>query len=108
MVGINQVLKMAWSIISKTVDDKTSLQALALINDCNKYKMDLTTNGVIITDAIKFVEANKDKLRPIEEESGNKSIEYDNDTDEGKNQLDERQEEGAGEIDQKLVTNKVF
>ena len=30
-------------------DNKTVLQALALINDCNKYKMDLTTNGVIIT-----------------------------------------------------------
>jgi hypothetical protein len=36
-------------------DNKTVLQALALINDCNRYKMDLTTNGVVITDAIKFV-----------------------------------------------------
>jgi hypothetical protein len=43
-------------------DNKTVLQALALINDCNKYKMDLTTNGVIITDAIKFVQINKEKL----------------------------------------------
>ena len=34
---------------------KSNLRALALINDCNKYKMDLTTNGVVITDAIKFV-----------------------------------------------------
>ena len=38
------------------------LQALALINDCNKYKMDLTTNGVVIADAIKFVQTNKEKL----------------------------------------------
>ena len=44
------------------VDNKTILQALALINDCNKYKMDLTTNGVVITDAIKFVQTNKEKL----------------------------------------------
>jgi len=57
MVGINQVLNMAWSIVNKSVvDDKTRLQALALINDCNKYKMDLTTNGVVITDAIKYVQ----------------------------------------------------
>jgi hypothetical protein len=35
-------------------DNKTTLQALALINNCNKYKMDLTTNGVVITDAIKL------------------------------------------------------
>jgi hypothetical protein len=29
-------------------DDKTRLQALSLINDCYKYIMDLTTNGVVI------------------------------------------------------------
>jgi hypothetical protein len=64
MVGINQVLKIAWSIVnnSSSSEDKTRLQALALINDCNKYKMDLTTNGVVITDAIKFVQTNKEKL----------------------------------------------
>ena len=43
-------------------DNKTVLQALALINDCYKYIMDLTTNGVVITDAIKFVQTNKEKL----------------------------------------------
>ena len=74
MTGINQVLKICWDILNKSrnvnkndndnnggqtvttmIDNKTVLQALALINDCNKYKMDLTTNGVVITDAIKFV-----------------------------------------------------
>jgi hypothetical protein len=54
MTGINQVLKICWDIVNKsrnanndngngqaitTVDNKTVLQALALINDCNKYKM---------------------------------------------------------------------
>ena len=56
MVGINQVLKICWEIVNKSrnvnnengqtvtvTDNKTVLQALALINDCNKYKMDLTT-----------------------------------------------------------------
>jgi hypothetical protein len=63
MVGINQVLNMAWSIVNKSVvDDKTRLQALALINDCNKYKMDLTTNGVVVTDAIKYVQGKMDHL----------------------------------------------
>jgi hypothetical protein len=68
MVGINQVLKICWEIVNKSrnannkdngdtvtvTDNKTVLQALALINDCNKYKMDLTTDGVVITDAIKL------------------------------------------------------
>jgi hypothetical protein len=62
MTGINQVLKICWEIVNKCrsvsnsnsggndtitmTDSKTVLQALGLINDCNKYKMDLTTNGV--------------------------------------------------------------
>ena len=82
MVGRNQVLKICWEIVNKSrnvnndngqtvtmTDNKIILQALALINDCNKYKMDLTTNGVVITDAIKFVQTNKKKLSmPTKEE----------------------------------------
>ena len=75
--GINQVLKICWEIVNKSsnrdndngnghtmtiIENKTVLQALALINDCNKYKMDLTTNGVVIIDAIKFVQTNNEKL----------------------------------------------
>ena len=60
---------MAWSIVNKSVvDDKTRLQALALINDCNKYKMDLTTNGVVITDAIKYVQGKMDHLNNQEKD----------------------------------------
>jgi hypothetical protein len=43
-------------------DNKTRLQALALINDCYKYIIDLTTSGVVITYAVKFVQTNKEKL----------------------------------------------
>ena len=53
------------------VDNKTVLQALALINDCNKYKMDLTTNGVVITDAIKFVQTTKERLTISTKEDDN-------------------------------------
>lgn len=59
MVGLNQVLKKSWEIAnsnSSQVDDKTKLQALSLANECYKYKMDLATNGTIITDAIEFVQ----------------------------------------------------
>jgi hypothetical protein len=74
MTGINQVLRICWDIVNKsrnvnnndnnsnqtvTMADKTLLQALALINDCDKYKMELTTNGIVITDAIKIVQTNK-------------------------------------------------
>jgi uncharacterized membrane protein YukC len=59
---------MCWSIISKTADEKTKLQALALVNECTKHKVDLSTNGVVITDAIKYVNAKMDHLNNQEKE----------------------------------------
>ena len=118
MVGINQVLKICWEIVNKSrnvdnnngqtvtmTDNKTVLQALALINDCNKYKMDLTTNGVVITDAFKFVQTNKEKLTTItnNEGNGNKdSKEPDIDEDA---QVKDKQEE---ETEEEETTNQVF
>ena len=51
-------------------DNKTVLQALALINDCNKYKMDLTTNGVVIADAMKFVSDKQGETNHIQRIQG--------------------------------------
>jgi IS30 family transposase len=75
LTGLNQVLRLSWDIADRTknasndngqtittTDDKTRLQALSLINDCYKYIMDLTTNGVVVTDAIKYVEGKMDHL----------------------------------------------
>jgi hypothetical protein len=62
-----------------TGDDRTRLQALSLINDCYKYIMDLTTNGVVITDAIKFVQINKEKLSMSSKEDDKESKEPDYD-----------------------------
>jgi hypothetical protein len=57
---------MCWGIVSKTEDEKTKLQGLSLINDCNKYKIDLATNGVVITDAIKYVNGKMNHLNATE------------------------------------------
>jgi hypothetical protein len=122
MTGINQVLKIGWEIVHKSrntnndndnsqtvtmTDNKTVLQAFALINDCNKYKMDLTINGVVITDAIKFVQTSKEKLMSTKEEDNNKEPE-EPDYDEDKDQLEEKQEEETGELKQETTTNHVF
>ena len=126
MVGINQVLKICWEIVNKSrnvnndnrngqtvtmTDNKTVLQALALINDCNKYKMDLTTNGVVITDAIKFVQSNKEKLTTAmsaKENNGTEESKEPND-DEDNDQLEEEQDQEGetGKINQ-ATTNQVF
>jgi hypothetical protein len=94
-----------------TGDDRTRLQALSLINDCYKYIMDLTTNGVVITDAIKFVQTNKEKLTTTistQKDNGKESKEPHYDEDENRNQLEEKQEEETGEIDKQETTNEVF
>jgi hypothetical protein len=53
---------MAWSIVTKDIDKKTKLQALLLINDCNKYKMDLATGSAVCNQAIQFVTQKKEQL----------------------------------------------
>jgi predicted transcriptional regulator len=66
MVSIDQILKMCWSIVSKTADEKTRLQALALINDCTRHRVDLSTNGVVITDAIKYVNQKQEQIDTLQ------------------------------------------
>jgi cobalamin biosynthesis protein CobT len=92
-----------------TEKDKIRLQAAALANDCYKYIMDLTTNGVVITDAIKFVQINKEKLTATtmstkEEDNGSKES-NEPDYDEDRDQLEEEQEKETGEQE---TTNRVF
>jgi hypothetical protein len=67
--GFAQVLKMAWNIVlidSGSGNNTTRLQALSLISDCYKYQMDLTTNGIIMNDAIKYVQGKMDHLNTAE------------------------------------------
>src|SRR5215207_695841 len=105
--GLNQVLKIGWNIVNSDSSSATNrLQALALVSDSYKYLMDLTTNGVVITDAIKFVQINKEKLTTTmstKEDKGKESEEPDYDED--KDQLEEKQEEETGE---QATTNQVF
>ena len=118
MAGLKQVLKESWDIADKSknynndngqtttmTDDRTRIQALALANDCYKYIMDLTTNGVVITDAIKFVQTNKEKLTMSTKEDDKESKEPDYYED--KDQLEEKQEEETGELKEE-TTNQVF
>ena len=55
--------------------------------------MDLTTNGVVVTDAIKFVQTNKEKLRMSTKEDNSGKESNEPDYDEDKDQLEEKQEE---------------
>ena len=80
------------------------LQALSLINDCYKYIMDLTTNGFVITDAIKFVQTNKEKSTMSTNEDKNGEEFKEPDYNEDKDQLEEKQEEGTRELNENETT----
>jgi hypothetical protein len=125
LTGMNQVLKLSWQIANNntkqssrdlndnnntvtTGDDRTGLQALSLINDCYKYIMELTTNGVIITDAIKFVQTNKEKLT-MSTKGGEGKESRVPDYNKDKDKLEEDQEEETGEPSERgKTTNQVF
>jgi hypothetical protein len=106
MNGINQVLKQAWQVSqSSEVKKEERLAALSLANNCYKFILELTTNGVVITDAIKFVQTNKEKLTMSSKEEDDGKEPKEPDYDEDKEQLEEKQEEEAGEQE---TTNQVF
>jgi hypothetical protein len=66
--------------------------------------MDLTTNGVVITDAIKFVQTNKEKLISAKKDD----IETEEpDFNEDKDPLEEEQEGETGQTKQ-VTRNQVF
>jgi hypothetical protein len=67
--------------------------------------MDLTTNSVVITDAIKFVQTSKEKLMSKKEDDKESE---EPDYGEDKDQLEEKQEEEIGELDKQETTNRVF
>jgi hypothetical protein len=69
--------------------------------------MDLTTNGVIIMDAIKLVQTNKEKLTKSTQENNSSKESKEPDYDEDRDQIEEKQEEETGEINQE-TTNQVF
>jgi hypothetical protein len=92
-------------IAEKPTDDKTRLQAFAQLNEGYKFKMDLTTNGVVITDATKFVQTCKEKLMSKKEDDKESE---EPDYGEDKDQLEEKQEGETGELDKQETTNRVF
>jgi hypothetical protein len=52
----------SWYIANTTADERVRLQALALIDQCNTHKMEMVTNGAIVSDALKYVNGKAEKL----------------------------------------------
>jgi hypothetical protein len=105
MTGLNQVLRVVWDIVrSDSSSPANRLAALSLINDSYKYLMDLTTNGVVITDAIGFVQTNKEKRMSAKDEDKESKELYSN---EGEGRPEGEQEEETEKPEEEPI-NQVF
>lgn len=71
MNGLHQVLKMAWDMSIGEADTKTKLMSLALVNDCYKLIMELSSDASVIKQALAFVNrrlpSNEEEDQVIEE-----------------------------------------
>jgi predicted transcriptional regulator len=59
---LNQLLRMTWAIVSKTEDEKTRLQALALIDNLNQHRTELVTNGVLVNSSLQIIQSKIQQL----------------------------------------------
>lgn len=66
MSGLNTVLKITSHIANTVADPKTKLQALSLMSEVFKIRIDLATNSVIVHDALKYVNGKAEKLKTTE------------------------------------------
>src|SRR6187551_784580 len=55
MVGLNAILREAWTTSQQTEDKREKIQALSLAKECYSMKLDLLTNATVVDDAIRFV-----------------------------------------------------
>jgi hypothetical protein len=100
---------MTCSIISKTEDEKTRLQALALINDVNKYRTKLVTNGVIVNDPLLIVQSKMEHLKG-EEKKLLHNIKDKGDTESGSESEDTREVNSSPglELKEQQTLNGIF
>ncbi len=65
LVGLNSIVKEAWTTSQQTQDRREKIQALSLAKDCYAMKLELLTNATVIDDAIRFITTNANSKEPI-------------------------------------------
>lgn len=85
MTGMKRNLKQTLEIAETSSDPKIKLEAMRIANECYNHIMNLTTNGVIVNDALRCIQSKMDNLNTI-------------------HKLDEKIEA----IDEETTTNGVF
>ena len=107
LVGLNAITREAWNSAQNTEDKREKIQTLSLAKDHYSMKLDLLTNATVVDDAIRFVsDMTKEKIKSCSSSNDDKESK-EPDYHEDEDQLEEKQEEEAGEITL-ATTNQVF
>jgi DNA-binding transcriptional regulator LsrR (DeoR family) len=82
IVGLNSILKEAWTMSQTESMKGDKIKALALAKECYAMKLELLTNATVVDDAIRFVasltavlteKANPDERVTVDEEVSNRN-----------------------------------
>jgi ECF sigma factor len=103
MSGMNTILRMTSYIANTVADPRIKLQALSLMNEVFKVRMELTTNGVIVRDALNYVNVKAEKLKLESDSESKESEEPDYGEEE---ELEEGQEKDTGELEEEKTANE--
>src|SRR5712691_1645154 len=70
MVGLNSILREAWTTPQQAEDRREKIQALSLAKECYGMKLDLLTNATVVDDAIRFVTEHGKSITTVSSEVG--------------------------------------
>jgi IS30 family transposase len=66
MAGMKSNLKETLDIANSVTDPRVKLQARAIVSDCYKFILDMSTNAAIVSDALKYVTQQKEQLSALQ------------------------------------------
>ena len=62
MTGMKSNLKETLEIANSVTDPRVKLQARAIVSDCYKFILDMSTNAGVISDAMKYVQQKTEEV----------------------------------------------
>ena len=69
---MKQNLKHVLEIREAATDPKVKLQARAIVNDCYRFILEMSTNAGIVSDALKFVNQSKERINSMQKQTTEK------------------------------------
>jgi hypothetical protein len=65
MAGMKSNLKETLEIANSVTDPRVKLQARAIVSDCYKFILDMSTKARVISDALKFVQEKTEEVSTL-------------------------------------------